>query len=230
MVVCLERGADLHMAQLMPLPLTVSCSSKIQIGLIFLVPAYPVCPEKEAIKWLLLLLYNTLHYINIVCHPPCFDGVLQFNNAVHKTDPPVVAFLERDAECLVGIGNDSAVFAGEVHSNATFHVQQASTLRTHTHTHPFSGPLSGTTGVSWYQKCKTSLDFTEARDSEWQWHQLGHMQVCTSPQIDNHASTPPLSFIQTGCPSCHSTNSVKALKAFIHKQNDVRKIENSTAS
>ena len=39
-----------------------------------------------------------------------------------------------------------------------------------------------------------NLDFTEARDSEWQWHQLGRMQVCTSLQTDNHASTPPLSF------------------------------------
>jgi len=48
--------------------------------------------------------------------------------------------------------------------------------------------------VSQYQKGKTDLDFTEARDSEWQWHQLGHMQVCTSLQTDNHASTPPLSF------------------------------------
>jgi len=66
--------------------------------------------------------------------------------------------------------------------------------------------------VSRYQKGKTNLDFTEARDSEWQWHQLGHMQVCTSLQTDNHASTPPLSFLQAGCPSCHSTNSVKALK------------------
>jgi len=46
--------------------------------------------------------------------------------------------------------------------------------------------------VSQYQKGKTNLDFTEARDSEWQWHQLGHMQVGTSLQIDNHASTPPL--------------------------------------
>jgi len=45
--------------------------------------------------------------------------------------------------------------------------------------------------VSRYQKCKTNLDFTEARDSEWQWHQLGHMQVCTSLQTDNHASTLP---------------------------------------
>ena len=53
-----------------------------------------------------------------------------------------------------------------------------STLRTcllHTHTHtPFNGPLSGTTQVSRYQKGKTNLDFTGARDSEWQWHQLGH--------------------------------------------------------
>jgi len=48
--------------------------------------------------------------------------------------------------------------------------------------------------VSRYQKGKTNLDFTEARDSEWQWHQLGYMHVCTSLQTDNQASTPPLSF------------------------------------
>jgi len=65
---------------------------------------------------------------------------------------------------------------------------------TDTHTQPFNGPFSGTTRVSWYQKGKTNLDFTEARDSEWQWRQLGHMQVCTSLQTDNHACTPPLSF------------------------------------
>jgi len=70
--------------------------------------------------------------------------------------------------------------------------------------------------VSRYQKGKTNLDFTEARDSEWQWHQLGHMQVCTSLQTDNHDSTPPLSFLQAGCPSCRPTNSVKALKANIY--------------
>ena len=51
------------------------------------------------------------------------------------------------------------------------------------------------------------------RDSEWQWHKLGRMQVCTMLQTDNHASTPPLSFLQAGCPSCHLTNSVKPLKA-----------------
>jgi len=49
-VVCLERGADLHMAQLMPLPLTVSCLSKIQIGFTFLVPTHPGSPGKRAIK------------------------------------------------------------------------------------------------------------------------------------------------------------------------------------
>jgi len=43
--------------------------------------------------------------------------------------------------------------------------------------------------VSQYQKGKTNLDFTEARESEWQWHPMGHMQVCTSLQTDNHAST-----------------------------------------
>jgi len=48
--ICLERGADLHMAQLMPLPLTVSCFSKIQIGFSFLVPAHPVSPGKRAVK------------------------------------------------------------------------------------------------------------------------------------------------------------------------------------
>jgi len=81
------------------------------------------------------------------------------------------------------------------------------------YTHPFNGPLSGTTQVSRYEKGKTNLDFTEARDSEWQWHQLGHVQVCTSLQTDNHASTPTLSFLQAGCPSCRPTYSVKALKA-----------------
>jgi len=62
--------------------------------------------------------------------------------------------------------------------------------RTHarTCTCPFNGPLSSTTRVSRYQKCKTNLDFTEERDSEWHWHQLGHMQVCISLQTDNNAT------------------------------------------
>jgi len=64
---------------------------------------------------------------------------------------------------------------------------------------PKSEPLhSLTTSYFQYynycQKDKTNLDFTGARDSEWQWHQLGHMQVCTSHQTDNHASTPTTLF------------------------------------
>jgi len=52
MIICLERGADLHMAQLMPLSLTVSCFSKIQIGFTFLVPAHhPGSPGQRAVKW-----------------------------------------------------------------------------------------------------------------------------------------------------------------------------------
>ena len=51
MVICLEQGADLHMAQLMPLPLTVCCFSEIQIGFTFLVPAHPGRPGKRAVKW-----------------------------------------------------------------------------------------------------------------------------------------------------------------------------------
>jgi len=52
---------------------------------------------------------------------------------------------------------------------------------TNTHTHTFNAPLSRTTWVSRYQKGKTSLDFTGARDSEWQWHQLDHMLQHLAP-------------------------------------------------
>ena len=75
----------------------------------------------------------------------------------------------------------------------------------------FNGPFSGTTRVSRYQKGKTNLDFTEARDSKRQWHHLGHMQVCTSLQTDNHVSTLPLSFFTDQIPfllpnqQCQST-------------------------
>ena len=86
--------------------------------------------------------------------------------------------------------------------------------------HLFNGHFSGTTRVSQYQKGKTNLDVIGARDSEWQWHQLGHMQICTSIQTDNHANTPPLSFLQAGCPSCRPTNSVKALKALGNNNNN----------
>ena len=104
------------------------------------------------------------------------------------------------------------------------HTHARTHARTHAHTHPFNGPFSGTTRVSRYQKGKTNLDFTEARDSEWQWHQLGHMQVCTSLQTDNHANIPPLSFLQAGCPSCCPTNAVKALKALVTAERKIQPV------
>jgi len=61
MVICLEQSADLHMAQLMPLPLTVSCFSKIHIGFTFLVPAHPDSPGKRAIKRVYVLLLCALY-------------------------------------------------------------------------------------------------------------------------------------------------------------------------
>jgi len=87
--------------------------------------------------------------------------------------------------------------------------------RTHTHTR-LTALVRDNPGEPVPEKEKTNLDFTEARDSEWQWHPLGHMQVCTLLQTDNHASTPLLSLLQAGCPSCHPTNSVEALKAMKH--------------
>ena len=60
-VICLERGAELHMAQLMPLPLTVSCSSKIKIGFTFLVPAHPGSPGKKAVKWVCVCVKKYKH-------------------------------------------------------------------------------------------------------------------------------------------------------------------------
>ena len=96
---------------------------------------------------------------------------------------------------------------------------------THAHIHAHSHAHAHLTALflglpKWAgtKKVKTNLDFTEARDSEWQWHQLDHMQVCTSLRTDNHASTPH-SFLQTGCPSCCPINSTKALTANSqHKQ------------
>jgi len=62
--ICLGRGADLHMAELMPLPPIVSCFSKILIVFTFLVLAHPGSPEQRAVKWVLLLLFV---HIFILC-------------------------------------------------------------------------------------------------------------------------------------------------------------------
>ena len=72
--------------------------------------------------------------------------------------------------------------------------------------HMFNGHLSRTTRMSRYHKGKTNLDLLEQEI-------VGGSDISTSLQTDNHASTPPPSFVQAGCPSCRPTNNVKALKA-----------------
>jgi len=62
-VICLERGADLHMTQLMPLPLTVSCFSEIQIGFTFLVPAHLGIPGKRAVKRFVLCVCSVAEWL-----------------------------------------------------------------------------------------------------------------------------------------------------------------------
>ena len=80
--------------------------------------------------------------------------------------------------------------------------------------------------MSRYQKGETNLDFTEARDSEWQWHQLGYMQVCTSLQTDNHTSTPLLSFLQAELYLILSVIYVKKFNSFsqVLKKDEHKKI------
>ena len=71
MVICLERGADLHTAQLMPLPLTVSCFGKIQIGLTFLVSAHPGCPGKRAVKQCVCvtIVFSNMYLVKFILLP-----------------------------------------------------------------------------------------------------------------------------------------------------------------
>ena len=102
-----------------------------------------------------------------------------------------------------------------------------STTVVYTHT-----PVQGLPRWPGMRKVKPSwilLNFTEATDSEWQWHQLGHMQVCTSLQTDNHASTPPLSFLQAGCPSCRPTTNVESTEGFSTLQQVLREFWLKTA-
>jgi len=104
----------------------------------------------------------------------------------------------RTADIIVEMPSPRAVLYAAAAAAASISTQPDTRLMLHAlccghghYTHPFNSPFSGTTQVSSYQKGKTSLDFTEAGDSEWQWHHLGRMQVCTSLQTDNHASTAP---------------------------------------
>ena len=88
MVICLEQGADLHMVQLMPLPLTVSCFSKIQIGFTFLVPAHLGSPGQRAVKRVLvirLFVYQGDEH--------CSCTVVEYGASAHKISAAVSTLL-----------------------------------------------------------------------------------------------------------------------------------------
>ena len=139
--------------------------------------------------------------------------------AAGPADTGVVALMEPVSDAASFTSDESLSYDASLHRQPTNQpIKTSCGDPRYTNTHTRLTAL-GTTRVSRYLKGKTNLDFTEARDSEWQWHQLGHMQVCISLQTDNHASTPPLSFLPAECNSCRPTNSVKALKA---KNRDTR--------
>jgi len=86
MVICLEQGADLHMSQLMPMPLTVSCFSKIQIDFTFLVPASPGSPGQRAVKRLCVCVWHgVLRYSPVVnlCNMFCWVHCTRWENALN---------------------------------------------------------------------------------------------------------------------------------------------------
>jgi len=83
--------------------------------------------------------------------------------------------------------------------------------------HLLNGLFSRKTGVSWHQTGKLLWILLEQEMMGWQWHQLNHMQIiCISLQTENHTTTSPFRCLHSGCPSCCPTNSVKALKAYMH--------------
>ena len=123
-------------------------------------------------------LYFYISYL--VCHVSTEQKVVRVNKNPHLACRH--AYVQSWIEIL---RNDAKVFRGAPSRSLMCTID--------THTPPFNGPFSSTTRVGRYQKGKINLDFTEARDSEWQWHQLSFKQVCISLQTDNHVSTSPLS-------------------------------------
>ena len=106
MVICLERGADLHMAQLMPLPLTVSCFNKVQIGLTFLVPAHPGSPGKRAVKRVCVCVCVIVLYY--LCNLTVLDHNIEDNSFATSegdTSAPVI-FPANIEEQAVAIANN----------------------------------------------------------------------------------------------------------------------------
>ena len=135
-------------------------------------------------------LFSVLNFWHYHHHHHRFTAIIQVNLHLQLSGQQHLHTLADGNQCI-RIREKTLEFSLSVLSTLSPYLNAS--YITHTHTR-WDGPFSGTTQVSRHQKSKTNLDFTEARDSEWQWHQLGHMQVCTLLQTDNHASTRPLIF------------------------------------
>ena len=139
----------------------------------------------------------------LVCQRKNFENRLTFGEVMGKSlmsrflTHGVVLLSLNSQRSLVCMFNKNSLFCTYSFTQHLWATQSSSIHHdigtTYTHIR-ITALCPETTHVSRYQKGKTNLDFTEARDSQWQWHQLGHMQVCTSLQTDNHVSTPSLSF------------------------------------
>ena len=200
------------MAQLMALPLTVSCFSKIQIGFTFLVPAHLGSPGKGPLTCVCVCVP-----ILMFCSGNMSDSNKQ-RSVCHTVMTSASLIRHGTASRRVQKRLISSTFSFPGETGPSFLTQRKYTKQHYScyNTYQFNDTFSRTTQESRYQKGKTNLDFSDKRDSEWQWHQLGHIKVCTSLQTDNHASTPPLSFLQVGRPfqQRQSTEGIARYKYF----------------
>jgi len=139
------------------------------------------------VHFIVTLVHVTSEFCSPFCDPNCYDCRQQYKTELRETT--------KEHATTTGCLHETALSVATVATHLTVLCPglPAPGEPGNWNIHPLNGSLSGTTQVSRYQKGKSNLDFTGARDSEWQWHQLEHMQVCTSLQTDNHASTPPLS-------------------------------------
>jgi len=157
-VICLEQGADLHtMAQLMPLPLTVSCFSKIQIGSTFWHRLTRVVPDKGPLNGCVLLLVLVAHrwwmsFVTLVCLPGCTSppcrslcrvAMTSFPTSTSSSSPRSQTTPAGTCDRYLDSGMTSLLAAEARIVDMCVSVILFATV-THTHTHQFNGPLSGT--------------------------------------------------------------------------------------
>ena len=129
MIIYLERSADLHMAQLMPLPLTVCCFSKIQIGFTFVVPAHLGSPVQRAIKWVCLRRHQGTDSVVCTAHTVCGDGSIHLRG-IHLFVSPVRGHSSKVCYCgpasrryrSIAAGQTAAWHAASECGNATLSV------------------------------------------------------------------------------------------------------------